>query len=100
MANGNVVTEANGLVNDLNHSENWYYCSGGQVQLQYSGLAEYDGEWFYLESGKLDTNRVGIVGYDGGLFMVAAGRILRQAFREQGVIRKVHPKVSTVDYYR
>ena len=53
--------------------------AGGQVQAQYSGLAEYSGEWFYLSDGVLDTTRTGIVMYDGGRFMIALGRILREA---------------------
>ena len=75
---GDVVTDANGLVNDPNNPADWYFCSSGQAQLQYSGLAEYGGEWFYLENGKLNTTRTGIVEYDGGRFMIAAGRILRE----------------------
>ncbi len=75
---GDVVTDANGLVNDPNNPADWYFCANGQAQLQYSGLAEYGGEWFYLENGKLNTARVGIVTYDGGRFMIAAGRILRE----------------------
>ncbi|MBR4726851.1 MAG: hypothetical protein IK080_03075, partial [Clostridia bacterium] len=75
---GDVVTDANGLVNDPNNPADWYFCANGQAQLQYSGLAEYGGEWFYLENGKLNTARVGIVEYDGGRFMIAAGRILRE----------------------
>ena len=77
VSGGDVVTDANGLVEDPN-SGAWYFCAAGQAQLQYSGLAEYDGEWFYLENGKLDTVRAGLVEYDGGRFMIAAGRILRE----------------------
>ncbi|MBO4883700.1 MAG: hypothetical protein J5602_00165 [Clostridia bacterium] len=75
---GDVVTSANGVVQDPNHPETWYFCANGQVQLQYTGLAEYDGEWFYLENGVLDTGRSGPVLYDGGTFIVGAGRLLRE----------------------
>ena len=84
VSGGDVVATANGLINDPNNSSDWYYCANGQVQLQYSGLAQYNGEWFYLENGKLNTTRVGIVNYDGGRFMIAAGRILREV---NGLIR-------------
>ena len=75
---GNVDTSVNGLIQDPDHPNDWYFLALGKVQSQYSGLAEYDGEWFYLEKGKLNTAKTGLVGYDGGRFMVAAGRILRE----------------------
>ena len=73
---GDVVTIANGIYQDPAHPETWYFCSNGQAQLQYTGLAEYDGEWFYLENGVLDTRRNGLVSYDGESFVIAVGRIL------------------------
>ena len=76
---GVMDSSVNGLKNDPNNPSIWYFCSGGQVQAQYSGLAEYSGEWFYLSDGVLDTTRTGIVMYDGGQFMIALGRILREA---------------------
>ena len=75
---GNLDTKANGLVQDIDHTEDWYYCSNGQVQSQYTGLALYDGAWFYINKGKLDTTLAAYVEYDGGLFYVAAGRILKE----------------------
>ena len=77
VANGEIETSANGLVNDPDNTSVWYFCACGQVALSYSGLAEYGGEWFYLSNGVLDTSSVGIVNYNGGRFMIAAGRILR-----------------------
>lgn len=56
----------------------WYFNAGGQVQTQYSGLAEYDGEWFYLENGKVAVEMNAFVKYEGGLFAVAAGRIVSE----------------------
>ena len=78
MANGVIATQANGLMQDPNHPEDWYFCANGQVQSGYTGLAEYDGEWFYIEEGLLNTTLAAYVPYDGGLFYVAAGRILRE----------------------
>ena len=78
VSGGDVVTSVNGLKLDPNDPATWYFCANGQVQTQYSGLAEYGGEWFYLENGKLNTTRTGIVEYNGGRFMIAAGRILRE----------------------
>ena len=78
IVNGIVDSSANGLVNNIDHPEDWYYCANGQVQTQYTGLAEYDGAWFYINKGKLDTTLAAYVEYDGGLFYVAAGRILTE----------------------
>ena len=75
---GELETNANGLVQDPEHTEDWYFCANGQVQSQYTGLALYDGEWFYINQGKLDTTLADYVAYDGGLFYVAAGRILSE----------------------
>ncbi len=75
---GDVVTSLNGLVQDPNHPETWYFCSNGQAQLQYTGLAEYGGEWFYVDKGVCDVNRVGAVEYNGGTFIVAAGRWIQE----------------------
>ena len=73
---GSVATNKNGLVQDPDNENIWYFCAHGQVQLQYSGLALYDGEWFCLNSGELDTTYSGFVTYDGAMFLVAAGRLL------------------------
>ena len=78
VVNGKIAEQANGLMQDPNHPEDWYFCANGQVQGGYTGLAEYDGEWFYIEDGMLNTSLAAYVPYDGGLFYVAAGRILRE----------------------
>ncbi len=75
---GRVDKGANGLVQDIVHPEDWYYCANGQAQMQYTGLAEYDGSWFYVERGKLNTRLSAFVEYDGGLFYVGAGRIMKE----------------------
>ena len=75
---GVVETGANGLVEDPDHPKDWYFLAKGQVQTQYTGLAEYNGKWFYIENGKLDVNLAAFVEYDGGLFFVGAGRIMKE----------------------
>lgn len=77
IANG-LVANINGLANDPEHSEIWYFCSQGQVQNQYTGLALYDGQWFYINNGKLNTTYNGFVMHDGSYFYVAAGRIVKE----------------------
>lgn len=78
IVNGCVDESANGLVQDPEHPDTWYYCAEGRAQTQYTGLAEYDGEWFYIKRGKLDTTMAAYVEYDGGLFYVGAGRIMKE----------------------
>ena len=78
IAYGKVAAGANGLAQDPDNADNWYYCSNGQVQTQYTGLVEYDSEWFYVSQGKLDTTLAAVIDYDTGKFLVAAGRILRE----------------------
>lgn len=70
-----LITKQNGLISD---GTNWYFVAQGQVA-DYTGLTLYDGQWFYVTNGVLDVNKSGIVEYDGGLFMIAAGRILSEA---------------------
>ncbi|MBR3105036.1 MAG: leucine-rich repeat domain-containing protein [Lachnospiraceae bacterium] len=78
IVNGKLETNSNGLVMDSENSKDWYFCSNGQVQLQHTGLAQYDGEWFYVNNGKLDVTLADYVEYDGGLFFVGAGRIMTE----------------------
>ena len=78
VAGGAVCTNKNGLVQDPENPDDWYYLANGQVQTQYTGLAEYDGAWFYVNKGKLDTTLAAYVEYDRGLFFVGAGRIMKE----------------------
>lgn len=75
---GSVANSQNGLVQDPHHLDDWYFLANGQVQTQYTGLAQYDGEWFYVEKGRLNTTLAAYVKYDGGLFFVGAGRIMTE----------------------
>ena len=47
----------------------------GQAQIQYTGLAFYDGEWFYVVDGKLAADYTGNVEYDGTVFYVENGMV-------------------------
>ena len=40
------------------------------------GFASYDGEWFYLNGGELDLNATGLYQYDGATFLIAVGRLV------------------------
>ena len=74
-AAGRVVSEKIGLGQDPNVAEDWYYFAGGQAQIQYTGLAEYDGEWFYIFRGKLASDFTGSVEYNGESFNVVNGQV-------------------------
>lgn len=78
VAHGRVAKEKKGLAQDPNNTSDWYFLSRGQAQLQYTGLAQYDGAWFYVNKGLLDTKMAGYVNYDTGLFYVGAGRIMTE----------------------
>ena len=72
---GRIMTEVNGLNQDPQGSD-WYYYANGQVQNQYTGLAQYDGAWFYIVEGKLAEDFVGDVEYDGAMFHVDHGMLV------------------------
>ena len=78
VANGTVATHINGLAQDPNDTDTWYFLSNGQAQLGYDGPALYDGAWFLLKDGKLDTTFSGVTEYDGGKFLVGAGRFMTE----------------------
>ena len=78
VANGLVASDKNGLMQDPENKDDWYFLSKGQVQSKKSGLVQYNGAWFYVNNGLLNTVYNGFVEYDGGQFMVARGRILTE----------------------
>lgn len=87
VAGGRVCREASGLVQDPVTKE-WLFVAEGQVQQQYSGLAEYDGAWFLLKDGILQEDFTGLQLYDGAFFMLAEGRIVTEysgLYEYQGV---------------
>ncbi len=71
---GRIMKEVNGLAMDPDGTD-WYYLAEGQAQIQYTGLAFYDGEWFYVVDGKLAVDYYGTVEYDGASFEVVAGMV-------------------------
>ena len=75
---GRIITEANGLAQDPNDTDAWYFLANGQVQTQYSGLAFYDGHFFYVEDGRFQKGYCGTVQYQGALFYVADGMMQYQ----------------------
>ena len=81
VANGAVVSSKNGLVQDPNDKDVWYFCAGGKVVTNKSGLVQYpakEDKWFIVENGKLDTTYSGFVDYNGGKFFVARGKLVRK----------------------
>lgn len=94
VAHGRVATEIDGLYQDPEYPQFWYYCSEGQAHTEYSGVVEYDGEKFLVKDGVLDTGANGFYECDGGMYVVAAGRILQEA---EGLIQD--PKHRDCWYY-
>ena len=78
VANGMVARNINGLAQDPENPEDWYYVAAGQV-VDYTGMIEYDGAWFYVEDGMVDTTYSGLCEYDGATFIIAAGRLASEA---------------------
>ncbi|MBR6850724.1 MAG: hypothetical protein IKM88_10850, partial [Lachnospiraceae bacterium] len=71
---GRIMTEVSGLAKDPKGSD-WYYLANGQAQIQYTGLAQYDGKWFYVKAGMFAQNYTGIVDYNGASFRVENGMV-------------------------
>ena len=71
---GRLIRETNGLYQDPN-SDAWYFIANGEVQVNYTGLAFYDGRWFYVVNGKLAVNYTGAIMYDGAEFQVINGMV-------------------------
>ena len=71
---GRILTEVAGLAQDPVTGK-WYYFANGQAQIQYTGLAQYDGAWFYIIAGELASGYTGTVQYNGATFNVVAGMV-------------------------
>ena len=71
---GVVASSINGLVQDPERQQDWYYCAAGQVA-RVTQLVQYDNHWFYVTDGKLNTTLGGFVDYDGSKFFVSSGQI-------------------------
>ena len=80
VAAGQIKKDVSGLwLNEvaLGGDGSWYYLSNGQVQNQYTGLAQYDGEWFYVIDGMLAGTFIGIVEYNGSRFYIVNGMLAK-----------------------
>lgn len=73
---GRLRNDVNGLWQDINNPEDWYFLALGQVQTQYTGVAQYDGAFFVVKNGKLDTSYNGTIKYDGKTFKVVNGQLI------------------------
>lgn len=73
---GRLRNDVNGLWQDINNPADWYFLALGQVQNQYSGVAQYDGAFFVVKNGKLDTSYNGTIKYDGKTFKVVNGQLI------------------------
>lgn len=74
VAAGRILREVNGLWLNPDDSK-WYFAAEGQVQNQYTGVAQYDGAFFYVVNGVLDSGYNGTVTYDGATFKVVNGML-------------------------
>ena len=78
VAEGRMVKEYKGLYQHTKGpgaDNKWYFFANGQLQEQYTGLAQHDGEWFYLQNGCLAEDYTGYVDYDGEKFYVVNGMV-------------------------
>ena len=75
VAAGRLLQEANGLVQDPNSNEQ-YFVSNGQVQVQYTGLTLYDNTQFYIQNGRFAQEYIGYVDYDGSTFYIYNGILI------------------------
>ncbi len=91
VANGYVVSNKNGLVQDPDHKDIWYFCAGGKVLTNKSGLVQYPAgqdNWFIVQNGVMDSTYNGFAYYNGGLFFVARGKLVRK----DGLVQDPHNK--------
>ena len=77
---GRIIREYSGLMQDPQNTKNgdWYYFALGEAQLQYTGLAEYDGAWFYVKNGQFDPSFNGSVNWNGATFQIKDGQAIVQ----------------------
>ena len=86
VAAGRLVKEYQGLAKDPN-GDDWYYVADGQAQIQYTGLAGYDGEYFYVQQGKFQKEFSGSVEYDGAYFEIVEGEMTEQVYGQKMVLK-------------
>jgi ferredoxin len=73
-AAGKLLTNVNGLWQNPQDSK-WYFLSQGQVQNNFSGVAEYNGHFFVIKGGVFDNSYNGTIEYDGHTFNVVDGEL-------------------------
>ena len=67
-----VVTPKSGLVYEDNQ---FVYYSNGEVDKDFKGLAEYEGEKYYVQNGTVDTTLTDVVYIDGTWYYIDQGRL-------------------------
>lgn len=66
------VTPKSGLMYENNH---FVYYSDGEVNKEFKGLAEYEGEKYYVQNGTVDTKLTDVVYIDGTWYYIDKGRL-------------------------
>ena len=71
----NEINIVDGLANAPEEDGNWYYYVDGEVDKDFTSLAQNKYGWWYVENGKINTAKYGFVEYDGSKFIVANGAV-------------------------
>lgn len=66
------VTPKSGLMYENNH---FVYYSDGEINKEFKGLAEYEGEKYYVQNGTVDTKLTDVVYIDGTWYYIDKGRL-------------------------
>ncbi len=105
--NGEVTFETNGVIKDtagaIGETGTWYYVVGSQVQMDFTGLADYKNEngwwyirngvvdfdahtvaknvngWYYVENGRVDFSYNGFAENDNGMWYIENGKVTFEA---------------------
>lgn len=67
-----VITPKSGLMYEDNQ---FVYYSDGEVNKDFKGLAEYEGEKYYVQNGTVDTKLTDVVYIDGTWYYIDKGRL-------------------------
>ncbi len=79
--NGEVTFEKNSVIKDTNgvigETGDWYYVVGSEVQMDFTGLADYANEngWWYIKNGKVDFTVNTVAKNKNGWWYVADGKV-------------------------
>lgn len=69
------MAKKNGLSDTKNSDGNWYYYTNGEIDKNYTGLAQNSQGWFYVKDGKIDFTFTGFAQNSGNWFWVVKGCI-------------------------